>query len=100
MRILTKAARMAWIAHHAPNIPGTGIIYTLTVRDADNLAAWLRSRGIDALAYHADLGNEQRERLEDQLLRNEVKALVATVALGMGFDKPDLGFVIHFPPAA
>ncbi len=96
MRIPSKAARMAWIAHHVPTLPGTGIIYTLTVRDADNLAAWLRLRGIDALAYHADLDNEQREQLEEQLLRNEVKALVATVALGMGFDKPDLGFVIHF----
>jgi ATP-dependent DNA helicase RecQ len=89
-----KAARMAWIAHHVPNLPGSGIIYTLTVRDAENLTAWLQSRGINAKAYHS--GTVNREELEDQLLRNEVKALVATVALGMGFDKPDVGFVIHF----
>ncbi len=96
LRLPSKAARMAWIAHQVPSLQGTGIIYTLTVRDADNLASWLRSRGVDAPAYHADLDNEQREQREDQLLHNEVKALVATVALGMGFDKPDLGFVIHF----
>jgi ATP-dependent DNA helicase RecQ len=89
-----KAARMAWTAHHVPNLPGSGIIYTLTVRDAENVAAWLQSRGINAKAYHS--GTVNREELEDQLLRNEVKALVATVALGMGFDKPDIGFVIHF----
>jgi len=89
-----KAARMAWIAHHVPHLAGSGIIYTLTVRDAENVAAWLQSRGINAKAYHGSTAN--REELEDQLLRNEVKALVATVALGMGFDKPDIGFVIHF----
>jgi ATP-dependent DNA helicase RecQ len=94
-----KAARLAWIAHHVLAMQGSGIIYTLTKRDADDLAAWLQTRGIHALSYHA--GKDNREALEDQLLRNEVKALVATVALGMGFDKPDLGFVIHFqcPPS-
>jgi ATP-dependent DNA helicase RecQ len=90
----TKAARMAWIADNVPQMEGSGIIYTLTKRDADNLADWLRSRGVSVQAYHS--GKDDRQRLEDQLLRNEVKALVATVALGMGFDKPDLGFVIHF----
>jgi ATP-dependent DNA helicase RecQ len=90
----TKAARMAWIADKIPQMEGSGIIYTLTKRDADNLADWLQSRGISVQAYHS--GKDDRERLEDQLLRNEVKALVATVALGMGFDKPDLGFVVHF----
>jgi ATP-dependent DNA helicase RecQ len=92
-----KAARMAWIAHHVPNLPGSGIIYTLTRRDADNVAAWLQSRGINVSAYHGKVGAVgSREELENQLLRNEVKALVATSALGMGFDKPDIGFVIHF----
>jgi ATP-dependent DNA helicase RecQ len=66
------------------------------VRDADNLAAWLQQCGIDARAYHAGLQHEERLQLEDMLLANEVKALVATVALGMGFDEPDLGFVVHF----
>ena len=96
-----KASRMAWLAHQIPQMPGSGIIYTLTVRDAENVAAWLQSRGINAMPYHGDIKSEDRERLEEQLLRNEVKALVATVALGMGFDKPDVGFVIHFqrPPS-
>lgn len=91
----TKAARMAWIADKLPQMEGSGIIYTLTKRDADNLAAWLQSRGINVQAYHSGK-KDDRERLEEQLLRNEIKGLVATVALGMGFDKPDLGFVIHF----
>lgn len=96
LRIPSQASRMAWLAHQIPHLPGSGIVYTLTVRDACRLAEWLRSRGIVAEAYYGGLDNEQREALEDKLLRNEVKALVATVALGMGFDKPDLGFVIHF----
>ncbi|MCX6618226.1 MAG: RecQ family ATP-dependent DNA helicase, partial [Acidobacteria bacterium] len=92
----SQAERMAWLAHQLPQLPGSGIVYTLTVRDADHLAEWLRSRGIEASAYHAQLESPERVALEDRLLNNQVKALVATVALGMGFDKPDLGFVIHF----
>ena len=88
------ASRLAWIAQNVPQFPGSGIVYTLTVRDAERVAEWLRLRGIQALAYHAD--SSDRERLEQALLQNEIKVLVATVALGMGFDKPDLGFVIHF----
>jgi ATP-dependent DNA helicase RecQ len=96
LRIPSQAARMAWLADRVPRFEGSGIIYTLTVRDADNLAAWLQQRSINARAYHAGLTNEERLQLEDMLLANRVKALVATVALGMGFDKPDLGFVVHF----
>jgi ATP-dependent DNA helicase RecQ len=87
---------MAWLVDRVPRFTGSGIIYTLTVRDAGNLAAWRQQRGINARAYHAGLTNEERLELEDMLLANQVKALVATVALGMGFDKPDLGFVVHF----
>ena len=96
IRMPSQAARMAWIAHHLPNLPGSGIIYALTVRDAQALAKWLQSQGINAKPYHAQLDAQERVQLEGELLRNEVKALVATVALGMGYDKPDLGFVIHF----
>jgi len=93
----SSAARMAWLAEQLPNLPGSGIIYTLTVRDAERVADWLTIQGIDAKAYHSNLENlEDREALEDKLLNNEIKALVATTALGMGFDKPDLGFVIHY----
>ena len=92
----SPAARIAWLAQHLPNLPGSGIIYTLTVRDADRVADWLKIQGINAKAYHSNLDSETRIILEDELLNNEIKALVATTALGMGFDKPDLGFVIHY----
>lgn len=95
------AARMAWLAETIPQLPGSGIVYTLTQKDAERLAEWLRANQIEARAYHAGLTDRQqgvslRADLEQQLLGNEIKVLVATVALGMGFDKPDLGFVIHF----
>jgi ATP-dependent DNA helicase RecQ len=90
-----QAERMAWLAEHLPDLPGNGIIYTLTVRDAERLAAWLKIRGLKVEAYTSETG-ERREALERALLENRVKALVATTALGMGFDKPDLAFVIHY----
>ncbi|MGI0481697.1 RecQ family ATP-dependent DNA helicase [Geminocystis sp. CENA526] len=90
------AERMAWLAENLPKIKGSGIIYTLTVRDAENVANWLVSQNINAQYYHSQLENNVRETLENQLLNNEIKALVATTALGMGFDKPDLAFVIHY----
>jgi len=92
----SSAARMAWLAEQLPKLPGSGIIYTLTIKDAEGLAEWLISQGIDAKTYHSNLENLERQTLEDQLLNSEIKALVATTALGMGFDKPDLGFVIHY----
>lgn len=97
----SPAARMAWLAQTIPSLPGSGIIYTLTQRDAERVTEWLQVNSIDAKAYHADIsdredGGSVKEELEQQLLNNEIKVLVATVALGMGFDKPDLGFVIHF----
>ncbi|WP_459945738.1 helicase-related protein [Desulfocastanea catecholica] len=85
---------MAWLARTIPQIPGSGIVYTLTKRDADRVTEWLQVVGISAKAYYS--GVAEREELERELLNNDVKVLVATVALGMGFDKPDLGFVIHF----
>lgn len=96
LKLDSQAERLAWLAHFLPQIPGNGIIYTLTIQDARRVAAWLQHNHIKARAYHADLEPEARIETEQQLLANEVKALVATVALGMGFDKPDLGFVIHF----
>lgn len=88
--------RMAWLAEHVPDISGSGIIYALTVRDARRIAKWLQLQGIDSRSYSGRRNTEERRELESALLNNEVKALVATVALGMGFDKPDLGFVIHY----
>ncbi len=92
----SQAERLAWLAAHLDTLPGSGIIYTLTVADAERVTRWLQTKGFDVHPYHADLENPLREELEQKLLHNQVKALVATVALGMGFDKPDLGFVVHF----
>jgi ATP-dependent DNA helicase RecQ len=94
IRLSDQADRLAWLAAQVPAIQGSGIIYTLTKRDAVEVAAWLRSRGLVVEAYTGQSNN--REELEQALLENRVKALVATNALGMGFDKPDLAFVIHF----
>jgi ATP-dependent DNA helicase RecQ len=91
-----QAARLAWLAAHLHQFPGSGVIYCLTVADCWRVAGWLRSRGLAAEAYTADLEADRRVELEEALRGNRLKALVATVALGMGFDKPDLGFVIHF----
>ncbi len=91
----SQAARLAWLAEHVPQMPGSGIVYALTVRDANQVAEWLRTSGIEAEAYTGESG-ARRAELEQALLDNRVKALVATTALGMGFDKPDLGFVIHY----
>ena len=88
--------RLAWLAEHLPQLPGSGIIYTLTVRDAEQVARWLQSRDLDVRAYTGSTDPEERPQLENALLDNRVKALAATSALGMGFDKPDLGFVIHY----
>ena len=104
----SPVARMAWLARTIPTLPSSGVVYTLTKRSAERVAEWLRLNGIRAEAYHADIDKtyeadeadetekDLREQLEQRLLKNDVKVLVATVALGMGFDKADLGFVIHF----
>ena len=103
LRLPSQEARLAWLSEHLPELPGTGIVYTLTKRDTERVADWLVQRGIVARPYHSDVehpnfpdSNAYRQRLERALERDEVKALVATTALGMGYDKPDLGFVIHF----
>jgi len=92
--IRSRADRLAWLAQNINKFPGSGIIYCLTVHDTKLVAGWLQKNNIEAVAYYG--GVENREELECGLQKNEFKALVATVALGMGFDKPDLGFVIHF----
>jgi len=96
LRMPGAASRLAWLADRMDELPGSGIVYTLTVRDCEKVASWLESRGIAAAAYHAGIENAVRIELEQRLLANDLKCLVATTALGMGFDKPDLGFVIHY----
>ena len=95
LRLPGQAERLAWLAGQMSTLPGHGIIYTLTVRDANLVADWLKRQGFNVEAYTGQTG-ERREELEQALLDNRVKALVATTALGMGYDKPDLAFVIHY----
>ena len=103
MRLPSQTDRLAWLAEHINTLPGTGVIYTLTRQDAKQVAVWLTGQGVAARAYFSNVtgdgfedSNAYRQHLEDQLLRNQLKALVATTALGMGYDKPDLGFVVHY----
>ena len=95
LRLPDAAHRMAWLADHLGELPGSGIIYTLTVAAAEEVTAFLRHRGHTVASYTGRTENADRQQAEDDLLANRVKALVATSALGMGFDKPDLGFVVH-----
>ncbi|MGI5231235.1 RecQ family ATP-dependent DNA helicase [Actinoallomurus sp. CA-142502] len=87
--------RLAWLAERLAELPGSGIIYTLTVAAAQEIAAFLRDRGYAVAAYTGQTEQAERLQAEQDLLDNKVKALVATSALGMGFDKPDLGFIVH-----
>jgi ATP-dependent DNA helicase RecQ len=91
----TAQQRLGWLAAHLNELPGSGIIYTLTVAAAAETAAFLREAGFDVVSYSGKDDPADRLRAEEDLLQNKVKALVATSALGMGYDKPDLGFVIH-----
>src|SRR4051812_8530087 len=91
-----QADRLAWLATHLPELPGSGIVYTLTKRDADTVADWLNAHGVPAEAYSGEVDTRRRVEVEERLLRNRLKAVVATSALGMGYDKPDLGFVVHY----
>ncbi len=95
IRLESKAERLAWLSHQLTALAGHGIIYTLTVRDANQVANWLNSQGFDVEAYTGESGS-RRPELEQALSENRIKALVATTALGMGYDKPDLSFVIHY----
>ncbi len=87
--------RLGWLLTNIDKLPGSGIIYTLTVSAADDTARLLRDAGHNVRAYTGRTDNDERAESERMLKDNELKALVATSALGMGFDKPDLGFVVH-----
>src|SRR5215213_1108830 len=95
LRLPSDRARLAWLAARVADLPGSGIVYTLTVAAAEETAALLRDAGHEVRAYTGRLDDADRKDAEEALRNNEVKALVATSALGMGFDKPDLGFVVH-----
>ncbi|MEO5679639.1 MAG: DEAD/DEAH box helicase, partial [Acidimicrobiales bacterium] len=91
-----QADRLAWLATVLPTLPGTGIVYCLTIRDTEVVASWLEANGVAAVGYSGEASSGDRLAAEAALLGNQVKAVVATSALGMGYDKPDVGFVVHF----
>jgi len=92
---LSPLQRYAWIADALAQLPGSGIIYVLTVAEAERLTAFLRSCGHEVDAYSGQTDADTRQKVEDRLRHNQIKAVVATSALGMGYDKPDLGFCVH-----
>ncbi|MBO9569556.1 MAG: RecQ family ATP-dependent DNA helicase [Cellulomonas iranensis] len=89
------ATRLAWLAATLPALQGSGIVYCLTIAAVEQVTEHLRAAGLDVRAYTGQTDPTEREQAEADLLANRVKALVATSALGMGYDKPDLGFVVH-----
>jgi len=91
-----KADRLGWLADNLLTLEGTGIIYTLTVKDAKLVNEWLNENNIISAVYHGAQASDEREKIEQDFLNNEFKVLVATKALGMGFDKPDVNFIIHY----
>jgi ATP-dependent DNA helicase RecQ len=95
LRLPSAAQRLAWLASRLGELPGSGIVYTLTVAQAADVAGFLRAQGHAVAAYTGQSEAAERLRVEDDLLGSRLKAVVATSALGMGFDKPDLGFVVH-----
>jgi len=102
IQVLNKPGRIeryAWILENLPKLPGSGIIYCLTQRDCDYLADFLKNNGISAAAYYsrgtAD-GEFLNHEIEDQFRNNQLKVIVATIKLGMGYDKGDISFVIHY----
>ena len=103
IRLPHPSYRLAWLAKYIPLFKGSGIVYVLTQRDVKIVSDWLNENNISASPYFSDVTNDEfetsdtyREFLEDQLINNNIKVLVTTSALGMGFDKSDIGFVIHY----
>jgi ATP-dependent DNA helicase RecQ len=88
IKMPSPAAHMTWLAEKFPLLIGNGIVYALTQRDTERVSEWLKINRTQAQAYHAGLKDEEKIELEQALLHNRFKVLVATVALGMGFDKP------------
>ncbi|GMQ56424.1 RecQ family ATP-dependent DNA helicase [Vallitalea sediminicola] len=92
----SKEERLAWLAKNIPDMSGTGIVYCLTINDCKMVSDWLQEVGIEAYAYHSKIDIDRRHELESMFIDNKMQVLVATTAFGMGVDKPDIGFVVHF----
>lgn len=96
IKLKDQAERMAWLVENIPKMPGAGIVYCLTISDCNKVGKWLQLNGINARVYTGKLAADERKNLETMFMGNEIKCLIATVALGMGYDKADIGFVIHY----
>ncbi|MBD1194504.1 RecQ family ATP-dependent DNA helicase [Vulcanococcus sp. Clear-D1] len=96
LKLNSQTARLAWLASTIPTMEGSGIVYTLTKRDARVVAGWLKECGVKAEAYFGGKDAAERERLEEALIQDDLDVLVATTALGMGYDKPNLAYVFHY----
>ena len=96
LELPTREERLAWLLQNMNLLPGTGIIYCLTVNDCKLVNKWLNANGIHSESFYAELDVEKKSEVVAAFMRNSIKVLVATVAFGMGFDKPDISFVIHF----
>jgi ATP-dependent DNA helicase RecQ len=88
--------RLAWLSTYLPTLPGSGIVYCLTTRDVDIVTSWLQLAGLSARAHHAGIASKDKLEAEQMLLDGSLKILVATTALGMGYDNPAIGFVVHY----
>jgi len=96
VRLPSAAERLAWLANQLPQLPGSGIVYCLTVPETRRVAAWLQANGVDVHPYSGRDDPADRLVVEEVLAANACQAVVATSALGMGYDKPDLAFVVHY----
>ncbi len=88
-----KRERLRRILH---DTPGVGIVYVATVKLAEELFAWLTASGVPAGRYHGQMAAGEREETQDRFMRDEFKVMVATNAFGLGIDKPDIRFVVHY----
>ena len=96
IKLQKKEDRLAWLAENIEKMPGSGVVYCLTKSDCDLVTDWLNENDIKSEKYYADISKEDKAIVLEKFQQNEIKVLVATVAFGMGYDKPDIGFVIHF----
>lgn len=92
----TTELKYSWISKNINSLPGSGIIYATTIKECERIAQWLQTNQIAAYPYHSDISEDGKVELEQKLINNELKVLVSTIALGMGFDKDDISFVIHY----
>ena len=92
----SREERLVWLKNNIPNMPGSGVVYCLTIKDCNLVERWLNSNGISSRAFYGDVKTEEKSDIVRLFMNNEIKVLVATTAFGMGFDKADIGFVVHF----